>query len=55
MCRAQELRNAALPLQNLLGFMHLHEAREGLSLPVIWEKGVATSAWLTAGITRIEP
>lgn len=55
MCRAQELRNGALPLQNLLGFMHLHEARKGLSLPVIWEKGVATSAWLTAGITRIEP
>lgn len=26
---AQELRNAALPLQNLLYFVHLHEARKG--------------------------
>lgn len=49
---AQELRNAALPLQNLLYFVHLHEARKGPRLPVIWEKGMVNFVWLRAGITR---
>lgn len=42
----QELRNATLPLENMLYFLHLHEARKGPRLPMIWEKA------LRAGLTR---
>lgn len=51
-CSAQELRNAALPLQNLLYLVHLHEARKGPRLPKIRERRMVNFVQLRAGITR---
>jgi len=51
-CGAQELTCASLPLQNLLYLVHLHEARKGRRLPMIWEKKMVDFVWQRAGMTR---